>query len=192
MTIYRDFNAIKGEYASCIGFFDGVHKGHQFLLRHLKEEAQQRGLQSAIVTFINHPRLVVQPTCGLQLIDTLETRLEKLERMGLDVCFLLDFTEEVRCLTAEQFICDFLSKRLHIKRLLIGYDHRFGRDRAEGFADYVRYGAKSGVEVVQEPVFEDGTGLHYSSSEVRRALAAGDTEKARLLLGWDYSERALI
>ena len=188
MTIYRNFDNIEGEYTACIGFFDGVHKGHQFLLEHLKQEARAHGMRSAVVTFANHPRKVVQPDFDLQLIDTLEERLEKFDRLGVDVCFLLDFTEEVRNLTAEEFIRDILRRQMHIRRLLIGYDHRFGRNRAEGFDDYVRYGRECGMDVVQEPVFDDGSGLHYSSSEVRRALIAGDVEKAQRILGWDKSK----
>lgn len=184
MIIYRNFDHIEGEYTACIGFFDGVHKGHQFLLEHLKAEAKAHGLLSAVVTFVNHPRKVVQPDFDIQLIDTLESRLEKLDKMGVDVCFLIDFTEEIRNLTAEQFLRDILSQKMHIRRLLIGYNHRFGRNRAEGFDDYVRYGLTCGMDVVQEPVFDDGSGLHYSSSEVRRALKAGDEEKARRILGW--------
>lgn len=185
MTIYRNFDHIEGEYTACIGFFDGVHRGHQFLLEHLKQEARAHGMQSAVVTFTNHPRKVVQPDFDLQLIDTLESRLAKLEKMEVDACFLIDFTEAVRELTAEQFIRDILSRQLHIRRLLIGYDHRFGHNRAEGFDDYVRYGRACGMDVVREPVFDDNSGLHYSSSEVRRALKAGDTVKARKILGWD-------
>lgn len=184
MKIYRNFDQVEGYFAACIGFFDGVHRGHQFLLRHLVAEAHAEGLQSAVVTFANHPRKVVQPDFDLMLIDTLEGRLDKLAQLGVDACFVIDFTDEVRCLTAQQFICDVLSRQMHIRRLLIGYDHRFGHNRAEGFDDYVEYGRSCGMEVVQEPVFEDGSGLNYSSSEVRRALQAGDLEKARLLLGW--------
>ena len=149
MTIYRKFDNIEGEYTACIGFFDGVHKGHQFLLEHLKAEAKAHGMMSAV---------------------------------------LLDFTEDVRNLTAEEFIRDMLREKMHIRRLLIGYDHRFGRNRAEGFDDYVRYGKACGMDVVREPVFDDGSGLHYSSSEVRRALSEGDVEKAQRILGWDNSK----
>ena len=184
MTIYRDFDDITGNFAACIGFFDGVHRGHQFLLEHLKAEAESDGLKSAVVTFVNHPRKVVQPDYDIILIDTLEERLSKLERMGLDACFLIDFTEEIRQLSARQFICDILSRQMHIKRLLIGYDHRFGHNRTEGFDDYVHYGNTCGMKVVQEPIYNDGSGLNYSSSEIRRALKVGDSQKAARLLGW--------
>jgi len=184
MTIYRNFNHIEGDFTACIGFFDGVHKGHQFLLRHVEKAAKMAGQRSAVVTFVNHPRQVVDPTFDMQLIDTLEQRLEKLGKMEIEACFLIEFTEEVRNMTACQFIQDFLCAQLHVRQLIIGYDHRFGRNRSEGFEDYVRYGAACGMQVIQAPVFDDGSGLHYSSSEVRRALQTGDKEKARQLLGW--------
>lgn len=185
MTIYRNFDNVEGSFAACVGFFDGVHRGHQYLLHHLKASAKEAGLQSAVVTFANHPRKVVQPGFDLELIDTFDQRLKKLEFMGIDACFVIDFTEEVRRLTACEFICNVLSKKMHIVQLLIGYDHRFGHNREEGFVDYVRYGSECGMEVLQEPVFNDGSGLQYSSSKVRRALKSGDTELARQLLGWD-------
>jgi riboflavin kinase/FMN adenylyltransferase len=183
MIIYEDFQNIPNDFAVCIGFFDGVHRGHQFLLQHLRQEALKRGLKSAVVTFRNHPRQLVEPDYHLQLIDTLPQRLDKLAATGIDACFLLTFTEEVRQLTARQFIQDILARQCHVRLLIIGYDHRFGRNRSEGFDDYVRYGQECGMEVIQEPVFDDGSGLHYSSSEVRRALERGDKELAKKLLG---------
>ena len=186
MKIYRNFEQIEGQYTACIGFFDGVHCGHRYLLQHLSTEAKQHGTMSAVVTFANHPRRLVQPDFPLLLVDTLDERLGKLAETGIDACFLLDFTEEIRQHTAEQFIRDVLSSQMHITRLLIGYDHRFGRNRSEGFDDYVRYGAACGMAVVQEPVLDDGSGLNYSSSEVRRALVDGDIRKATTLLGTYY------
>lgn len=186
MKIFRDFDHILGNFATCIGFFDGVHKGHQFLLEHLRAEAAARGLRSGVITFVNHPRRLIEPDFPLPLIDTLDERLAKLGETGIDACFLLDFTEDVRRLSAEQFLRQMLHDKMHVKRLLIGYDHRFGHNRSEGFDDYVRYGAACGMEVVQEPERQDGDGLHYSSSEVRRSLFAGEVEKATQILGCPY------
>ncbi len=187
MKIFRDFDHITGCFATCIGFFDGVHRGHQFLLEHLKSESKSRNLLSGVITFVNHPRRLIQPDFPLPLIDTLDERLEKLASTGIDACFLLDFTDEIRRLTAEEFLRGVLHEKMHVRHLLIGYDHRFGHNRAEGFDDYVRYGAACGMEVVLEPEKCDGTeGLHYSSSEVRRALAAGNVEKASNILGRPY------
>ncbi len=186
MKIYRNFEQIEGQYTACIGFFDGVHRGHRYLLQHLRQEALSNNTLSAVVTFANHPRRLVQPDFPLLLVDTLEERLQKLSSTGVDACFLLDFTEDLRQHTAEQFIHNILSKQMHISRLLIGYDHRFGRNRSEGFEDYVRFGQACGMTVLQEPVFNDGSGLNFSSSEVRRALVSGDVKKASMLLGTPY------
>lgn len=192
MIIKRKFFNIEGSYTACIGFFDGVHLGHRFLLEHLKDEARRSGTSSAVITFANHPRKLIQPDFKLHLINTLDEKLANLESTGIDTCFLLDFTEEVRNLTAQQFICDFLSAKLHVKRLLIGYDHRFGKNRAEGFDDYVRYGKSCGMDVVQEPVFDDGSGRNFSSSEVRRSLIAGKIHEATDILGKPYDLEGVV
>ena len=172
-------------YAATIGFFDGVHRGHQFLLRHLQEEASRRGLKSAVVTFANHPRKLIQPDYDLLLIDTLEQRLEKLAATGIDACFLLDFTEEIRQLSAREFIHDVLSKQMHVRLLIIGYDHRFGHNREEGFEDYVRYGRELGIEVVQSEAYELN-GVSVSSSVIRSFLQEGEVEMAECCLGYPY------
>ena len=192
MTIYRDFSEIKGSYTACIGFFDGVHKGHRFLLEHLQKEARLTNTLSAVISFANHPRKLIQQDFQLHLINTLEEKIANLSSTGIDACFLLDFTEDIRNLTAREFICDFLSAKMHVTKLLIGYDHRFGRDRAEGFEDYVRYGRSCGMEVVQEPVFNDGTDRNYSSSEVRRNLISGNIAEATSILGQYYKLEGVV
>lgn len=192
MTIYRDFSEIKGSYTACIGFFDGVHKGHRFLLEHLQKEARLTNTLSAVISFANHPRKLIQPDFQLHLINTLEEKIANISSTGIDACFLLDFTEDIRNLTAREFICDFLSAKMHVTKLLIGYDHRFGRDRAEGFEDYVRYGKSCGMEVVQEPVFNDGTDRNYSSSEVRRNLISGNIAEATSILGQYYKLEGVV
>lgn len=192
MTIYRDFSEIKGSYTACIGFFDGVHKGHRFLLEHLQKEARLTNTLSAVISFANHPRKLIQPDFQLHLINTLDEKIANLSSTGIDACFLLDFTEDIRNLTAREFICDFLSAKMHVTKLLIGYDHRFGRDRAEGFEDYVRYGKSCGMEVVQEPVFNDGTDRNYSSSEVRRNFISGNIAEATSILGQYYRLEGVV
>jgi len=192
MTIYRNFDDIQGLYTACIGFFDGVHLGHRFLLEHLKQEAKRTNTMSAVITFANHPRKVIQPEFKLDLINTLEEKLENLSSTGIDACFILDFTDEIRNLTAKEFICDFLSSKIHVSQLLIGYDHRFGKNRLEGFDDYVKYGKSCGMDVVQEPVFDNGSNANFSSSEVRRSLISGNIKSATEILGQYYKLEGLV
>jgi riboflavin kinase/FMN adenylyltransferase len=188
MNIYRNLSsAVEGDYTACIGFFDGVHRGHRFLLEHVIGEAKSCGTLSAVVTFANHPRTLIHPEEPVQLIDTYDEKMAQLATTGIDACFVLDFTEQLRCLSAREFLTDILCRRLHLRTLVIGYDHRFGHNRAEGFDDYVRYGHECGMRILQEPVLDDGSGRNYSSSEVRRALRAGQVERATLLLGREFS-----
>lgn len=186
MIIYRNFSEAKESYTACIGFFDGVHLGHRFLLEDLKNKAHAAGNKSAVITFANHPRQLVQPDFDLKLVHTLRERLEALAETGIDVCFLLNFTEEVRQLSARQFLEKIIAQKMHVRQLLVGYDHRFGHNREEGFDDYVRYGQECGIEVLQEPVFKDKGLDNVSSSEVRRSLTNGDIVKANQLLGKPY------
>lgn len=187
MIIYRNLPSdTTDNFTACIGFFDGVHRGHRFLLDHVISEAKSYGTRSAVVTFANHPRTLIHPEAPVPLLQTYDEKMSQLAATGIDACFVLDFTQAVRQLTAQQFLTDILARRMHISTLVIGYDHRFGRDRAEGFDDYVRYGRECGMRILHEPVFDDGKGLNYSSSEVRRALIAGDAARATLLLGREY------
>lgn len=187
MTIYKELgDPCRQSYTVGIGFFDGVHRGHRFLIEKIRQQAAAVGTLSAVVTFSNHPRTLLHPEEPLRLINTAAEKEANLAATGLDACFMLDFTPAVRCLSAEAFIRDVLVRRFHVASLLIGYDHRFGHDRTEGFADYVRYGQTYGVTVLPAPMLDDGSGRHYSSSEVRRALEAGDVALAATLLGQPY------
>jgi riboflavin kinase/FMN adenylyltransferase len=170
------------ESVACIGFFDGVHLGHQFLLGELTGEAGRRGMASAVVTFVNHPRSLTDKAACPRLLQQLDDRLAALASLGIDYCFLLRFTPELRELTAEAFIRDVLRGRCRVGALIVGYDHHFGRKSNEGFADYRAYGHACGMEVLAEPPYAP-EGMHISSSAVRRALLEGAPERAKRLLG---------
>lgn len=186
MRIYRNFDHIPPTpLVACIGFFDGVHLGHRYLLNRLKERAEDSGCASAVVTFANHPRTVISPDVPVALIDTPEEKSALLAACGVDVCLLLDFTPQLMETSAEDFIA-LLAERGHIKTLLVGYDHRFGRKSSEGFDDYVRYGERHGVEVVRMSEYETPGQEHCSSSQVRRWLARGEVLQAGRLLGRPY------
>ncbi|MDL2322467.1 riboflavin biosynthesis protein RibF [Bacteroidales bacterium OttesenSCG-928-A17] len=166
-----------------IGFFDGVHRGHQFLLAELRKIAEEKQEKSAVITFRNHPRTRLQTDFIPKLLTSTEEKLELIEENGVDYCILLDFTPEIAQMTAEEFIREILSTQLNVKTLLIGYDHRFGKDRSEGFDDYVRFGQSCGMDVVQASAFEE---CHISSTVIRNKILHQEIREAGFLLGHLY------
>ena len=110
------------ECMACIGFFDGVHKGHRFLLNKLKETAAAKGLKTAIITFRNHPRQIINPDFDLKFLTTFEEKKTLLSSMGIDYCYVLDFDLNVRNLSSSEFMKRILSEKLNAKALLIGYE----------------------------------------------------------------------
>lgn len=132
-----------------IGFFDGVHRGHRYLINKVMERAHAHAQQSLVITFDRHPREVLQSDYQPQMLTTLNTKLRLLHETGVDRVEVLHFTRQLAALSARQFMAQVLKERLGVTTLVIGYDHRFGHDRAEGFDDYVRYGKELGIEVVQ-------------------------------------------
>lgn len=168
-----------------IGFFDGVHRGHQFLINRLTATAHASGLQSMVITFDRHPRQVVHADYVPQLITPLPEKLRLLELTGADRVEVLHFDSGMAGMSARQFMNDVLYSRLGVRRLMIGYDNRFGHNRAEGFDEYVEYGAEIGMEVVRNtPIDIDG--MRVSSSLVRRLLTEGDVAEASRCLGRDF------
>lgn len=159
-------------YVATIGMFDGVHRGHRFVLSQVVQEAQQRGLQSLVITFDRQ-----QP-----LLTPLADKRVLLSKAGIDRIEALPFTDALKAMTARQFMQQVLKEQLHVKLLLIGYDNRFGHNRAEGFDDYVRYGQELGIEVRQLPAC--GT---VSSSLIRQYLQAGRVAEAAECLGHSYT-----
>lgn len=163
-----------------IGFFDGVHLGHRYLINKVMERAHAHAQQSMVITFDRHPREVLQSDYQPQMLTTLNTKLRLLHETGVDRVEVLHFTRQLAALSARQFMAQVLKERLGVTTLVIGYDHRFGHDRAEGFDDYVRYGKELGIEVVQNseltihaescpPVSYSSEAPVASSSEVSKA-----------------------
>lgn len=174
-----------------IGFFDGVHRGHRYLMERLVAMARADGLASMAITFDRHPREVLQSDYQPQMLTTLAQKVRLLRATGVDRVEVLHFTPSMAALSARDFMGDVLLGRLGVRKLVIGYDHRFGHNRAEGFDDYVRYGRDLGIEVVRNTEMRlnfkpsDGSlaaDLHISSSTVRRLLSEGSVGTAALLL----------
>ncbi|MBP1640201.1 MAG: ribF [Bacteroidetes bacterium] len=186
MQIITDIqNAPKEQLAITIGFFDGVHRGHRFLIENLKQIASEKGLKTAVLTFREHPRKILHSEFVPELLTTCEEKMALLSQTGLDYCILLDFTPEIQNLTAEEFIKDLLSNKLHSKVLLTGYDNRIGKGRVDGFEQYVMYGHEVGL-LVQEAEEFLYKGKQVSSSEIRRLMDEGDISIANQLLGSTY------
>lgn len=173
------------EYAATIGFFDGVHRGHQFLVRHVMDEAAKRGLKSMVVTFDHHPRQVLHQEYQPELLTTPGMKLRLLQDLGVDKVVELHFDEKLASLTAHDFMASILRDKLNVRCLIIGYDNRFGHNRAEGFDDYVSYGKELGIDVVHNPAFLLD-GVKVSSSVVRSLLKEGEVRMANLCLGREY------
>lgn len=168
-----------------IGFFDGVHRGHQYLIRQVVETARRDGLVASVITFSRHPRQVLQSAYVPQLLTTTDQKLQLLSHTGADQAVVLDFDAEMASLSARDFMDRVLRSRLSVSRLVIGYDHHFGRGRADGFDDYVRYGHELGIEVVRSDALV-ADGVQVSSSVVRRCLLQGQIEQATHCLGHPY------
>lgn len=168
-----------------IGFFDGVHQGHRFLISQVVSAAHAEGKHAVVITFDRHPREVLPSGEPVALLTTLDEKLALLEQTGVDDVVVLPFTREFSQQTARDFMDSVLRGRLHVSKLMIGYDNRFGRyTPGEGFDDYAAYGRELGIEVVRSQVAPQGP---VSSSVVRRALAAGDVVSAHRALGRCYS-----
>ena len=167
-----------------IGFFDGVHLGHRFLIQQVKVAATQTGWQSSIITFPVHPRQVIQSEFQPQLLSSPEEKIELLASTGVDNCILLPFTRELSQLTAYEFM-QLLYDKYKVRMLVIGYDHRFGHNRAETFEDYCRYGRELGIHIMQASAYTQEQDK-VSSSAIRRALQTGDIRTATKFLGYHY------
>ncbi|SFF81816.1 bifunctional riboflavin kinase/FAD synthetase [Prevotella sp. KH2C16] len=169
-----------------IGFFDGVHRGHRFLIDHVRAEAGRAGMASMVITFDEHPRRVLQSDFQPDLLCTPESKQALLLETGIDRLEVLHFDKEMSQLTAREFMKQILRDRLHVRKLVIGYDNRFGHNRSEGFDDYVRYGQELGIDVIHNEAFTID-GEQVSSSAIRRMISRGDIEKGNRFLGYPYT-----
>ena len=185
MRVIHDTQAItEPGVMATIGFFDGVHVGHRFLIDEVKAAAAERGLPSAVITFPLHPRAVLHKDYQPRLLNSFEDKLRLLATTGVDYCIVLDFTVALSQLSAEAFL-HILATEWRVKGLVIGYDHRFGHDRRDGFEQYVQYGQRWGIEVLKAAAFDEGH-TAVSSSEIRRLVQEGQVERAAQLLTYAY------
>ena len=169
-----------------VGFFDGVHIGHRHLIKQVKEKARELGLPSAIVTFPVHPRKVLQKNYQPALLCGYEEKLEQLSTTQIDYCISLPFTQELSRLSAREFMGDVLKKQIGVRTLFVGYDHRFGYNREEGFSAYQSYGEQLGIQVIQAGEYQV-EGENVSSTKIRLLLKKGEIQQANSLLSYNYT-----
>lgn len=168
-----------------IGTFDGVHFGHQKILQRVIEEAQSREANSLVLTFFPHPRRVLQKDSTLQWLTTLEEKKHILQKTGLDYLVVQPFTEDFSRLSPEEYIQKVLVGALKVEKIIIGYDHRFGRNRKADIQDLIHFGHQFGFEV-EEIAAQDIEEVAVSSTKIRRALNEGQIETANKFLGYSF------
>lgn len=171
--------------SATIGFFDGVHCGHRYLLNQLKAAAAEQKQATLVVTFRRHPRQVLDTSYHPLLLLDYDEKIEHLAQCGIDYCLPLDFTPELATLTARQFMKQYLYDQLHVRQLLLGYDHHFGSDHCS-FKEYLQIGREMGVRIIKSHAYMPQE-IHISSSAIRRFLQAGNVESARWALGYPFS-----
>lgn len=188
MKIYRSLEEFVPVNNAVVtqGTFDGVHLGHQQILRRLRQKATEIGGETVLLTFFPHPRMVLQPDDNtLRLLETVEEKIRHLEKEGIDHLLILPFTREFSRQSSEEFVRDVLINRIGTKVLVIGHDHRFGKNR-EGSFDNLRELAPLFDFTVEEIPAEDIDAVTISSTKIRNALAMGDVTTAAAFLGYNY------
>ncbi len=174
------------------GTFDGVHLGHQKILNRLNEVAKLSDGESVVITFYPHPRSVISPdNQTVKLLSTLEEKIELLEKSGVNHLLIIPFTREFSELSSEEFIQKILIETIGTKTLVIGYDHRFGKNREGGF-DYLKMNKDNYGFEIEEISRQDIENVAVSSSKIRKALQGGDVPSADHFLGRNYSLSGII
>lgn len=189
MKIYKNIDEFKGvDYpVVTVGTFDGVHIGHQKIIKRLTEEARKNNGETVLITFHPHPRLIIHSDSkNFKFINTQKRKFELLEKAGIDHLIIIPFTKEFSRQTSEEFIKNIVVDKVKTKKLVIGYNHHFGKNRLGDFRNLFDLGRKYGFKVEKIPV-QDVKNIAISSTKIRKALNEGKIRKANELLGYDYS-----
>ncbi|MDV7186323.1 bifunctional riboflavin kinase/FAD synthetase [Lutibacter sp. TH_r2] len=168
-----------------IGTFDGVHVGHQKVLKQLIKGAAKKNAESLLLTFFPHPRMVLQKDIDIKLINTIDERINLFKKSGLDNVVVYEFNEEFSRLSALKFVRNILVNTLHVSKLFIGYDHHFGKNREGNFEQLEDYGHTYDFSV-KEISQKDIDNIAVSSTKIRKAISNGEIEKANSYLGYNF------
>ncbi|RKR14463.1 riboflavin kinase/FMN adenylyltransferase [Maribacter vaceletii] len=175
----------KKPIAITIGTFDGVHIGHKKIIKRLINNSKELGLVPTVLTFFPHPRMVLQKDAEIKLLNTIEERGVILKKLGLEQLIVHPFTIDFSRLSATEFVRDLLVNNLSTKKIIIGYDHRFGRNRNANIKDLIAFGATYNFSVEEIPAQEINE-VSVSSTKIRKALDQGDINTANKYLGYHY------
>ncbi|MCO4292007.1 bifunctional riboflavin kinase/FAD synthetase [Solitalea sp. MAHUQ-68] len=188
MNIYRsldDFKSLERPVVT-LGTFDGVHFGHRKIIQRLLEIARSIDGETVVLTFFPHPRMILHPEANYpKMINTLDEKIELLKNVGIQHLIVIPFTRDFSNLTSSEFIEDILVKKIGTKKLVIGYDHRFGKDREGSFDHLKMYGPQYGFEVEEIPE-QDVNDVAVSSTKIREALLKGNVDVADQFLGYNF------
>ena len=188
MNSFSNLNSFKtpiNKTVVTIGTFDGVHIGHKFVLKRVIELAQINDYKSTVLTFFPHPRMVLQQDSSIKLLNTIKEKENLLSEIGIDNLIIHPFDLEFSRLSAEEFVKDVLIEKLNVGIIIIGHDHRFGRNRTANIDDLIEYGIEYGFEV-QEISAKEIDDIAISSTKIRTALLEGSITTANNYLGYNY------
>ena len=185
-----DYNQIKDSVVT-IGTFDGVHLGHQKIIKRLVAIAHAEQLQALVLTFFPHPRMVVQKDTSIKLINTIDEKADLIQDLGVDHLVIKAFTKDFSRLTSLEYVRDVLVNKLHVKHIIVGYDHHFGRNRTANISDLKEFGAFYGFKVTEITAQEVGD-VAVSSTKIRSALADGAIKVANQFLGYNFMLNGIV
>lgn len=183
-TNIKEYN--KAKSIVTIGTFDGVHFGHKKILEKIIQSSRDLNCESVVLTFFPHPRMVLQDNSTIQLLNTVDEKTKLLEQAGIDNLIIHPFDQEFSRLTAEEFVSKILVDQLNIQKIVIGHDHRFGRNRTADINDLIVFGNEYGFEVEQISAQEINENA-VSSTKIRNAILEGNIILANNYLGYNYS-----
>lgn len=188
MKIYNHINEFQklNNAVVTIGTFDGVHLGHQKIIARVREEAEKIDGETVMLTFFPHPRMILHPEDqNLKLITTMPEKAELLQDLGIDHLIITPFTRDFSNLAPKEYIKNILVDRIGISKIVIGYDHRFGKDRLGGLQDLLKYSSAYGYSVLEIPE-QDINEVTISSTQIRKSLLNGDVDTANEFLGYKF------
>ena len=187
MKIFNNIQSYSSEKESIltIGTFDGVHIGHNKILTKLVEESKKNNLSSLIMTFFPHPRIVLQKSEEIKMIDTMDEKIHLFEKTGVDNLIIQPFDENFSKIRAKEFVEEILVKKLNTKHIIIGYDHRFGKDREASVEDLKKFGLNY-MFTVEEIAAQEIHSIAISSTKIRNAILKGEIKKCNDYLGRNF------